>query len=78
MTCLKTSVRPTNSPFNVTNFQLLAYNFGRVHKSLRVTPAMQAGIADHVWTIEEIVNLVTEPEAKKRGPYKARNAASEG
>lgn len=33
------------------------YNFGRVHKTLRVTPAMQAGVADHVWTLEEIANL---------------------
>lgn len=33
------------------------YNFGRVHKSLRVTPAMQAGVADHVWTLEEIAKL---------------------
>ncbi|MFZ3199647.1 MAG: DDE-type integrase/transposase/recombinase [Candidatus Acidiferrales bacterium] len=29
------------------------YNFCRVHQTLRVTPAMEAGIADHVWTIEE-------------------------
>ena len=34
------------------------YNFGRVHQSLRVTPAMEAGIADHVWEIEEIVGLL--------------------
>jgi|SRR5579872_6309648 len=34
------------------------YNFCRIHKSLRVTPAMEAGIADHVWTIEEIVGLM--------------------
>ncbi len=34
------------------------YNFGRVHQTLRVTPAMQAGISDHVWTIEEIVGLL--------------------
>lgn len=33
------------------------YNFGRVHKSLRVTPAMQAGVADHVWSLEEIAAL---------------------
>ncbi len=33
------------------------YNFGRVHKSLRVTPAMEAGVADHVWTLEEIAAL---------------------
>ena len=34
------------------------YNFGRVHQTLRVTPAMQAGIADHVWEIDEIVGLL--------------------
>lgn len=34
------------------------YNFCRVHKSLRVTPAMEAGISDHVWSIEEIVRLL--------------------
>jgi len=33
------------------------YNFGRVHKTLRVTPAMEAGLTDHVWTIEEIAQL---------------------
>ena len=33
------------------------YNFARVHRTLRVTPAMEAGIADHVWTIEEIAGL---------------------
>jgi IS1 family transposase len=35
------------------------YNFARVHKTLRVTPAMEAGIADHVWTLGEIVILVS-------------------
>jgi len=35
----------------------LYYNFGRIHKTLRVTPAMQAGLADHVWSLEEIVLL---------------------
>ena len=33
------------------------YNFGRVHKTLRVTPAMEAGISDHVWSFEEIAQL---------------------
>ena len=36
---------------------MMFYNFGRIHKTLRVTPAMQAGIADHVWTLEEIAAL---------------------
>ena len=34
------------------------YNFCRVHKSLRVTPAMEAKITDHVWTLEEIAALL--------------------
>jgi IS1 family transposase len=38
------------------------YNFCRVHKSLRVTPAMEAGIAAHVWTIEELVSLLERRE----------------
>jgi len=33
------------------------YNFGRIHKTLRVTPAMEAGISEHVWTLEEIAKL---------------------
>ena len=48
------------------------YNFGRVHKTLRVTPAMEAGVAKHVWSLEEIAALVPEPVAKKRGPYKKK------
>lgn len=48
------------------------YNFGRIHKTLRVTPAMQAGVSDHVWSLEEIAALVPEPEAKPRGPYKKK------
>jgi len=34
------------------------YNFCRIHQTLRVTPAMEAGIADHVWSIEEVVALL--------------------
>lgn len=34
------------------------YNFARVHQTLRVTPAMEAGVADHVWSLEEIVWLL--------------------
>ena len=48
------------------------YNFCRVHKTLRVTPAMEAGLAGHVWTVEELVAILPKPKAKKRGPYKPR------
>jgi hypothetical protein len=34
------------------------YNFARIHQTLRVTPAMEAGVADHVWSLEEIINLL--------------------
>ncbi len=33
------------------------YNFGRIHKTLRVSPATEAGFADHVWSLEEIAKL---------------------
>ena len=51
------------------------YNFARIHKTLRVTPAMEAGISDHVWTLEEIANLAPIEAPKKRGPYKKKEAA---
>ena len=41
------------------------YNFCRVHQTLRVTPAMEAGITDHVWSIEEVVSLL-ESHAKEQ------------
>jgi hypothetical protein len=34
------------------------YNFCRIHQTLRVTPAMEAGISTHVWSIEELVGLL--------------------
>jgi len=40
------------------------YNFCRVHQTLRVTPAMEAEIADHVWTIEEVVALLERKVAE--------------
>lgn len=34
------------------------YNFARIHQTLRVTPAMEAGVSDHVWSLEEIISLL--------------------
>jgi hypothetical protein len=50
------------------------YNFVRIHKTLRVTPAMAAGISDRLWSMDDIVTLIdaAEGEPQKRGPYKAR------
>ena len=36
----------------------MRYNFGRVHLTLKTTPAVKAGVADHIWTVEEIVALM--------------------
>jgi IS1 family transposase len=51
---------------------MMYYNFVRIHKTLRVTPAMAAGVADRLWEIADIAKLVEDAEAKpaKRGPYK--------
>lgn len=34
------------------------YNFCRIHQTLRVTPAMEAGLSDHVWTVEELIERI--------------------
>ncbi len=65
------SKKVENHAFAVA-LHFMYYNFGRVHKTLRVTPAMEAGISDHIWSLEEIASLVPEPIAKPRGPYKKR------
>lgn len=38
------------------------YNFCRVHQTLRVTPAMEAGLTDHVWEVTELLDLIESPE----------------
>lgn len=56
---------------------MMYYNFVRIHKTLRVTPVMAAGVADRLWEIGDIVALIEKAESRvdrKRGPYKARAA----
>ncbi len=43
----------------MTSLYFMYYNFGRVHQTLRVTPAMEANVADHVWSVKEIVGLIS-------------------
>ena len=38
------------------------YNFVRIHRTLRVTPAMQAGLTNRVWSIEDIIGLLEMAE----------------
>lgn len=51
------------------------YNFVRIHKTLKVSPAMAAGVTDKLWSMEDIVALVEarRPVPGKRGPYKKRD-----
>ncbi len=52
------------------------YNFVRIHKSLKTTPALQARITDKLWSMADVAALVeaNEPAPAKRGPYKPRNS----
>jgi IS1 family transposase len=38
------------------------YNFCRIHESLRITPAMAAGVSDHVWSIQEMIGLLSQAQ----------------
>ena len=46
------------SQFDFVSLHFKYYNFARIHQTLKVTPAMEAGISDHVWSIEEIARLM--------------------
>jgi len=50
----------------------MLYNFCKIHKSLRVTPAMEAGISEKLWDISDIVALIPEEAPKKRRNYKKK------
>jgi len=54
------------------------YNFVRIHSSLRVSPAMAAGVTDKLWEVSDIVALVeaNDPKPGPRGPYKKREAVT--
>ena len=53
-------------------------NFVRIHQTLRVTPAMEAGLCNHPWTLEELIAMgeAFMPKPRKRGPYKKAAANS--
>jgi len=57
---------------HAVSLHFMYYNFCKIHKTLRVTPAMEAKIDDHVWSMEEVAALVEADAPKKRGPNKKR------
>ncbi len=58
------------------------YNFCRVHETLRVTPAMQLGLTDHIWTISELVGAALDgifpepPKGRAAGPFRVIEAGA--
>lgn len=44
------------------------YNFARVHQTLKTTPAIAAGIADHKWSLVEIAGLLDTPPVASQVP----------
>ena len=50
------------------------YNFTRIHKTLRMSPAMAAGITDRLWSLDDVIAKIDElaPAPKPRGPYKKK------
>jgi len=68
------SKKVENHAYSVA-LHFMYYNFIKIHSSLRVTPAMEAGVTDRLWEISDIVRLIEEKEADEpmiRGPYAKR------
>ncbi len=63
-----------DSHIHALSLYFVFYNFVRIHKTLKVTPAMAAGLTDKLWSMEDIAALIdaNEAPAKKRGPYKKK------
>jgi len=61
---------------NAISLHFAYYNFVKVHKTLRMSPAMAAGVADRLWEMADLVVIVEAAEVKpgKRGPYRKRAA----
>jgi IS1 family transposase len=70
--------KKVESHTNAVALHFMYYNFCRIHKTLRVTPAMAAGVTDRLWDVKDIVALIEAKESaetpKVRGPYKRRVA----
>ena len=64
------------SHINAIALHIAYYNFVRVHQTLRVTPAMAAGVTKRLWEMADLVNVIDAAEARpmKRGPYGARQS----
>jgi hypothetical protein len=52
------------------------YNFAKMHKSLKMMPALAAGVTDRLWSMEDIAEMVDAnlPTGGPRGPHKKKNS----
>ena len=64
---------------HAVSLHFMYYNFCRIHNSLRVTPAMEAGVSERLWEVSDIVDLVeaAAPKPGPRGPYTKRAQKSD-
>ena len=62
----------------VLSLYFVFYNFVRMHKTLRMSPAMAANVSDRLWSMEDIATLIDAqtPKPSKRGPYAKRAATA--
>jgi hypothetical protein len=60
-----------DNPIHALALYVAFYNFCRIHKTLRMSPAMAAGITDRLWSLDDIVAKIDAlaPVPKPRGPY---------
>ena len=45
---------------HAVSLHFMYYNFGRIHKTLKISPAMAAGVTDKLWSLEDIVKLTND------------------
>lgn len=69
--------RKLQNHLHMLSLYFVHYNFVRIHKTLKTTPAMAAGVSDTLHDMAWIVDLIDAraPAPKKRGPYKKRSSA---
>jgi hypothetical protein len=57
--------RKLKNHYHALSLCFVFYSFVRIHKTLRVTPAMAAGVTDRLWSMEDIVGLVDDLEVAR-------------
>lgn len=72
-TCLTNAFsKKLENHMHAISLYFMFYNFCKIHKTLHVTPAMEAGISKTLWEISDIVALIPAEAPKKRGTYRKK------